>query len=299
MRIISLVPSATETIYCLGAGDELVGVTYACDKPPEATQKNIVVTPHIDTSQLSSAEIDRVVREHAGRGESLYRIDWDMIRSLKPDLIVVQGLCDVCAVVPRDLGRLAWVPRIIEVGPRSVEEILSDIIRIGEALGRKYEALELTSTIREKIEWVRERSVGLERRSVFLMEWVDPPFCSGHWVPELVEIAGGKDLGEKGVHSRRVSEIEIMAHNPEIVIAAPCGFNLEKAASDVSRIWYMGWASHVKAIADGHLYAVDAGRYFSRHGPGIAEAVEILAEIIHPSTFSGLAPAGSYRRLEK
>jgi len=298
MRIISLVPSATETIYKIGGGDDLVGVTYACNQPPEALSKDIVVTPRLDTSQLPEDVIDRLVREYAARGESLYRIDWDLIRSLKPDLIVVQGLCDVCAVAPRDLGGgLAGTARILEVGPGSVDEILSDIIRLGEAIGRVSEASELVAAIRERIGRIRERTAFLESRSVFLMEWVNPPFCSGHWVPELVAIAGGRDLGEKGRHSRRVTSAEIISHNPDIVIAAPCGFSLERASMDALNLWDMDWVSSINALVDGRLYAVDAGRYFSRHGPSIAEATEILAEIIHPSLFRGLAPDGSYRRI--
>ncbi|GBC70199.1 Vitamin B12-binding protein [archaeon HR01] len=290
MRVVSLVPSATEIIYMLGAGDEVVGVTYACDTPPEARMKDVVVKPIYEMDGLSEAEIDRVVSGAYARGESLYRVDMERIRSLRPDLIVAQSVCDVCAANTRDFSEDFWkIARVIQVGPRGVEEILADILTLGEGLGRYREATELVDSIRQRIHRVAEKSKPLGRRRVFFMEWLDPPFCSGHWVPELVELAGGLDLGLKGAHSRRVSEREIAEHRPEIIIAGPCGFNLEKAYSDARVLRKLWWA------AEAMVYAVDAGRYFSRHGPGIAEAVEILAEIIHPETFRGIAPEKTYR----
>ncbi|MEM1944239.1 MAG: cobalamin-binding protein [Nitrososphaerota archaeon] len=293
MRVISLVPSATETLYLLGAGDDVVGVTYACDQPPEARMKKVVVTPAFDTSDMPEEVIDSLVREYSRMGKSLYKILWEDLKDLKPDLIIVQGVCDVCAVTPKSLdGELYKVAKVLEVSPRSVSEILADILAIGEAVGRRQEALELVEGIRVRIDRITELSVGLGRRRVFFMEWLDPPFCSGHWIPELVEIAGGHDLGAKGLHSRRVTEPEILAHNPEIIIAAPCGFNLQRARDDAYKLLSS------KYTGRSHVYAVDAGRYFSRHGPGIADAAEILAEIIHPLVYKGYAPEGSYAGIE-
>ncbi|MEM2238116.1 MAG: cobalamin-binding protein [Candidatus Caldarchaeum sp.] len=298
MRVVSLVPSATETLYRLGAGDEVVGVTYACDLPSESESKEIVVTPVFDTSNMPEDMIDMLVREYSRRGQSLYNVRWEAIKALKPDIIIVQGVCDVCAVTPKDFhADMRKLAKVIEVSPRSVKEILADIIAIGKSVGREREALELVNHMEDRLAHMLERSIMLDKVKVFLLEWIEPPFCSGHWVPELVEIAGGQDYGTKGVHSRRITYDDIHAYNPEIIIAAPCGFSLTRAQADMSKALKKGQLSSTQAVARGSVYAVEAGRYFSRHGPSIVEAAEILAEIIHPETFKNIAPHGSYSRV--
>ncbi len=297
MRVVSLVPSATDTLVALGAVDDLVGVTYACRLPPDTQPKPVVVKPVIDTSGMSDAEIDEAVSKAKAEGKTLYIIDYDAIKRLRPDLVIAQGLCDVCAVTPNAVNSyLRDVTRVVEVSPRTVSEILGDILFLGRLVGRAAEAEGLVSEIMGKLEKVRSRLEGAEQIRVAFLEWVDPPYCSGHWVPELVEIAGGRDLGVKGMPSHRISYKELIQHRPVKLIAGPCGYNLEKSYACLKNILRNPQVGALPAVAEGEIYAVDANRFFSGHGPSIAEAVLILAEIINPDTFNSIAPESSYKK---
>jgi iron complex transport system substrate-binding protein len=297
VRVISLVPSATETLVALGAVDELVGVTYACRLPPDIQPKPIVVKPVIDTSGMSDAEIDEAVSKAKAEGKPLYTIDYDAVKRLRPDLIVAQGLCDVCAVTPNSVNPyLRDVARVVELSPRTVSEILGDILFLGRLVGRAAEAERLVSEIVEKLEKVRSRLEGAEPVRVAFLEWVDPPYCSGHWVPELVEIAGGRDLGVKGMPSHRIGYTELIQHRPVKLIAGPCGYGLEKSYACLKSFLRNPQVGALPAVAEGDVFAVDANRFFSGHGPSIAEAVLILAVIINPDMFNNIAPEGSYKK---
>lgn len=297
MRVVSLVPSATDTLVALGAVDELVGVTYACRLPPDTQPKPIVVKPVIDTSGMSDAEIDEAVSKAKAEGKPLYTIDYDAIKRLRPDLVITQGLCDVCAVTPNTVNpSLRDVTKVVEVSPRTVSDILGDILFLGRLVGRAAEADRLVSEIMEKLEKVMSRLDGVEPIHVAFLEWVDPPYCSGHWVPELVEIAGGRDLGIKGMPSHRISYTELIWHRPVKLIAGPCGYGLEKSYACLKSFLQNPQVGALPAVAEGEVYAVDANRFFSGHGPSIAEAVFILAEIINPDIFSDIAPVGSYKK---
>jgi iron complex transport system substrate-binding protein len=299
---VSLVPSATEILFALGAGDEVVGVTYACDWPPEARRRRVVVWPRFRTEGLRPEEVDAIVREAYRQGKSLYMLDVQALSELRPDLIVAQGLCEVCAAAPGSvedaLRRLSHPPKLLTLHPHSLDDVLRDIETLGEAVGRMAEARILTDEMRSRIKDVRDRARDLPRRRTFFMEWVFPPFSSGHWVPEMIGIAGGLDLGSSSHPSRRVSPDEVLGHQPEIVIVGPCGYRLDRAAEEAKMLVEEGWIRETPAFYGGRIYAVDASRYFSRHGVGIAHGVEILAEIIHPEAFRGVAPSNTYRRVE-
>ncbi|MEM0442539.1 MAG: ABC transporter substrate-binding protein [Candidatus Caldarchaeum sp.] len=296
MRVVSLVPSATDILVALGAGDEVAAVTYACS----LSSKPVVVKPLVRTDGLSPEQVDRTVSEANASGRPLYSLDLEKIESLNPDLIIAQGVCDVCAASMKKFGEsLRKVAPVVELNPSCVDEILQDILLIGRMLKREAEALEVVENISEKISNVKEDVEGLERVRVAFLEWLFPPFSAGHWVPELVEIAGGLDIGVKGLHSRRLNPDEIMAHRPERLVAGPCGYSLDRSYGELVKLVEQPWAAGLKAVGDKNLYAVDADKYFSRHGPSIGDAVLILAEIIHPEIFRGTAPENSFKKIEE
>ncbi|MCS6769202.1 MAG: ABC transporter substrate-binding protein [Candidatus Caldarchaeum sp.] len=293
MRVVSLVPSATDILQALGASDEVVATTYACS----LNGKPVVVTPLLKTDGLPSVEVDRLVSLAKSSDKPLYYLDVETIRRLSPDLIVAQGVCEVCAVSTRTSEeKLRQIAPVVELNPSAVNDILNDIIFLGKLLKREHEAHEIVAGISETLNWIRRSTESLPKPRVAFMEWLFPPFCSGHWVPELVEIAGGVDLGVKGVHSRRVEPSEIMEHGPEILIAGPCGYGLDRSYEELRQFLQQPWTACLKAVQQKNLYAVDADRYFSRHGPQIAQAALVLAEIIHPEKFSGKAPEKSFKK---
>ncbi|GBC72062.1 Vitamin B12-binding protein [Candidatus Calditenuaceae archaeon HR02] len=300
MRIVSLVPSATEILFSLGAGDEVVGVTYACDYPPEARTRPIVVSPRVNTHGLQSREIDRIISELYARGETPYMINRRLLSELRPDVVVAQGLCEVCAVTPGSIEEAikgVWpIPKIIALHPHSIEDVFTDILRVGEAVGRIEEARKLVAQLREEVRRIAEKTTGLERKRTFFMEWVDPPYCSGHWVPEMVEIAGGFDLGVKGKPSRRVTPEEVLKFSPEVIICGPCGYSLQESYRDATLLMGEDWVRETPAFIDGEVYAVNSSIYFSRHTPSTIKGISILAEIIHPAKFRGAAPPNTYVR---
>ena len=299
VRIVSLVPSATETLYALGLEDEVVGITYACPDP-EPGRRSIVVRSRIDPEAMTQQEIDEAVRAASEKGESLYEVDVREIERLRPDLIVVQRLCNVCAVTPDALGeRLRSIARVVEVGPERLGDVLREYLMLGEVTGRRREARELVELVELRIGNVRELVRGLRRRRALVMEWCDPPFCSGHWVPDMVEAAGGVDFGSPGRPSRRVRIEEILAYGPEVIVFAPCGFGLERSYRDALEVLSSPWIRSTAAYRSGLMYAVDAKRRFSGHGPSFVEGVEALAEMIHPEEVRDLAPEGVYRALPR
>ncbi|MEM0454338.1 MAG: ABC transporter substrate-binding protein [Nitrososphaerota archaeon] len=299
MRIVSLVPSATETLYALGLEDEVVGITYACPDP-EPGRRAVVVRSKIDPDSMTEAEIDAAVRSFSERGENPYEVDLRLIEQLKPDLIVVQRLCNVCAVTPDALGdRLHAIARVVEVGPERLEDVLKEYLRLGEVTGRLREARELVERVELRLQNVRELVSGLRRRRTLFLEWVDPPFCSGHWVPDMIEVAGGVDFGDPGRPSKRIRGEDAAASGPEVIVVGPCGFRLERSYRDALQLLESGWVRSTPAFSTGTIYAVDAKARFSGHGPSIVEGVEALAEMIHPEAVRDLAPEGSYRRLPR
>ena len=285
MRICSLLPSGTEILYSLGLGDQVVAVTHECDYPPETAAKPKITEDLIEQGRMTSVEIDHHVSSNIGRHGTIYRLKQDLLETLEPDLIVTQELCEVCAVSYKEVQHAARVlegrTRIVSLEPTTLNEMLETILLVGELTGRKDAALEKVQELNARLQRVRERVRDRERPRVYAMEWLDPPFSAGHWVPEMVEIAGGHEvLGKAGLKSERITPERILEAQPEIIVLMPCGFSLERTVEEYRRTRFLpGWS--------GQLYAVDGSSYFNRSGPRLIDGVEILSGIFHPSLLDG------------
>ena len=303
MRICSLLPSATEIVYALGLGDQLYGVSHECDYPPEAAAKPTLIRSVFDQSTLSSLEIDHAVMERLRGGEGVYTIDQDLLRQAEPDLILTQELCDVCAVpyseVKRAVDQLVSRPRLLPLSPSLLGDVLQDISRVGEATGKQEQAESLVRRLRERIDRVTARtSTAAERPATFCLEWADPLYVAGHWIPEMVEMAGGIDgLGGKGKPSVPIEWERVVIYAPEVVILMPCGFDVERAVREMPLLTRLpGWLD-LPAVQRGQVYAVNATAYFSRSGPRLVDGLELLAKILHPELFPGAIPGEAARPL--
>jgi len=291
MRICSVLPSATEIVYALGAGEMLTGVSHECDYPPEAQRKPVVSRARFDHTALDSAAINALVSQALRNGESLYTIDRQALSQANPDLILTQELCDVCAVTGTELSRavreLPLTPEVVTLTPRGLHGIFENIRAVGEAIGLRERAARLVSELAARVDRVAAATRGVHRRPrVFCLEWLDPPYASGHWVPELVELAGGVDvLGRKGEDSTRIRWEAIVESAPEALVVMPCGFDVARAMSEVRRLEQRpGWWS-LPAVREDRVYVTHASAYFSRPGPRVVDGLEILAHIVHPELF--------------
>jgi iron complex transport system substrate-binding protein len=281
MRIVSLVPHATELLFELGLGVDVVGVTHECDFPADA-QEIQPVTRDVLPAGLSSAEIDAAVRERTERGESIYELDEESVRELEPDLIVTQALCHVCAVSVDEVQALATSlprpPRVISLDPKTYGETLGDVRTIAQATDSRDAALDLIARTARRADVVRLAVRGAPRPRVAALEWLDPVFVGGHWVPQLIEMAGGEDvLGFAGEPSRQATWEEVAAAQPEVVIVMPCGFDAERALTESDE-----HAGKLRALGADQAYAVNASAYFSRPGPRLIDGIELMAHILHP-----------------
>ena len=281
MRIASLVPSATEMLFALGLGRSVVGVTHECDFPPGANE-----LPHLTRSTipegLQAAEIDREVRERTERGESIYTLDESLLHDLQPDLIVTQQVCEVCAVSFDDVRavaeRIDSQPRVMSQDPATLGEVLADVRRLGEAAEVVDAADELLEEAAERLDAVQDAVETADPLRVAALEWLDPVFAGGHWVPQMIELAGGEDvLGFPGEKSRTVEWPELVAARPEVVVSMPCGYYAEQAAAET-----VDHAGRLAALGAERVVAVDAAAYFSRPGPRLVDGVELLGHLLHP-----------------
>ena len=296
MRIASLLPGATEIAGLVGAAGELVGVTHECDHPPGVERLPKLTTSRIDPSSMTSAEIDAAVTELGSAGgtltdeESIYGLRTDLLAELEPDLVLTQGVCDVCAVslsvVERGIAGLDHAPELISLNPSSLSDVLDDIVTVGEAVGRGEKARREAESLRHRLARVEERVAGLPRPRVGCLEWLDPLFSGGHWVPEMVRAAGGEDaLAAPGEPSARITWERFVEAAPEVVVLMPCGFDARRALSEARVLPEMeGWAG-LPAVRGGRVWAVDANSYFSRPAPRLVDGVETLARILHPEAF--------------
>ncbi len=286
MRICSLLPGATEIAYLLGLGDQIVGVTHECDYPHEAKQKPVVVRSVIDSSQLSCPEIDRRVGELLQAGRGLYSIDEAAFLASGPDVILTQGLCDVCALdyddVVKAAQRLPRMPAILSLNPHSLSDVLEDISRVGAATGRETAADDLVQDLRRRIDEVGIREPEYRPRVVCL-EWFEPLYVAGHWVPELVTLAGGFDpLGRKGEPSFKIEWQSVLDAKPDVILLMPCGFDVRRAVKESTPLRNLNGWNDLPAVKTGNVYALNGSAYFSRPGPRLVNGLEILARIIRP-----------------
>lgn len=296
MRICSFLPSTTEILYGLGLGDSVTGVTHECDYPPEARGKKHVILSFIEPGKLSSREIDEIISRNVAEGKSTYLIDRDALREADPDLILTQELCQVCAVSGNEVQDAVKVlgkkPEIIALEPRTIGEILETIIVIGEATGTAERAREITQRLAQRIEKVKY-NIGdvMDRPRVFCLEWLDPPYAAGHWVPEMVEVAGGRmGLGKAGEPSFKVSWKEIAEFAPQMLFIMPCGYDIEKTLGEIDTAMKNDEWFSLPATSKGHIYVFDANSYFSRPGPRVVDGLEILAKTIHPEAMRSYEP---------
>ncbi len=303
LRICSLLPSATEIVYALGLGDQLCAVSHECDYPPEAATKPAVIRSVFDPSTLTSRQIDQAVMDHLRQGTGVYAIDLDRLRRANPDLILTQELCDVCAVpyleVQRAVEQLGSGPRLLSLSPALLGDVLQDIRRIGEAAGREKEAEWVVEQLQSRIDRVAAMAARVAKRpATVCLEWADPLYIAGHWIPEMVELAGGSDgLGMKGVPSTRIEWDWVVAYAPEVIVLMPCGFDVERALSELPLLTRLpGW-SDLPAVREGRVYAVNATAYFSRSGPRLVDGLELLARLLHPTLFPDPIQAEAARQV--
>lgn len=303
MRIASLLPSATEILYALGLGDSVVGITHECDFPPEAAKKPPLIRPRVDPS-AAPAELDRQVRELMSRGESIYAVDDALLRSLAPDLIITQDLCHVCAASPDDLGtalaRMQNPPDVLSLHPQTLAGVWDDIREIGKATRRVAEADQVATELARRVAQIEALVANAASRPhVACLEWLDPIYVGGHWVPEMVVCAGGTDLfGKPGTSSFRVTPQQVIDAQPEIILVMQCGYGVERNREEYRRTKFPpGW-NELPAVRSKRVFAVDANSYFSRSGPRLADGVAILAHLFHPELTIPGAPPRAFSLIE-
>ncbi len=288
----------------LGLGNQLVGITHECDYPPEVEGKPVVVRNILPIEKMSQPEIDAAVTQRIRDGLSLYQVDEKLLQELAPDIILTQDLCQVCAPsgneVTQALSLLPKKPQILWLTAKSLDEIFDNLRELGQATGRLREAEELIAAGRERLEKIASVTRNLSQRPrVFCMEWLDPVYCSGHWVPEMVGIAGGKDaLARKGADSVRIPWNDVLEWAPEVLIITPCGFNLDRVIEQTPQLFnYPEWAE-LPAVRANRVYAVDANSYFARPGPRVVDGTELMAHLIHPELFSWEGSPAAFRPVE-
>lgn len=289
VRIVSLVPSATEMLFALGLGGDVVAVTHECDFPPVARE-----LPHVTATVLPEGldpgQIDAAVKEIVGAGQALYSLDEEKLAALAPDLIVTQAVCEVCAVSYEDVvavaARLPGRPRVLQQDPSTLAEVLADVTRLGEAAGIESRAARVCGELEARLEAVRAAVADAARPRVIALEWLDPPFLGGHWVPEMIEVAGGVDVaGRAGAKSPQVEWNQLAGLAPDLVVVMPCGWYLEDSHAQA-----LAHREQIEALGAERVFAVDAASSYSRPGPRLVDGTELLAHLLHPDRVG--APAG-------
>ena len=301
MRICSFLPSATEIVYLLGLGESLFGVSHECDFPDAARSKPVVVRSRVDMSEMSSAEIDAAVTDMMMRGENIYAVDEDALAAARPDLVITQQLCEVCAVSFEDVqdaaARLDSPPEILSLDPHSVDDVIEDVLRVGRVAGAESAAHVAAFNMRSRLDGVKRALAGVsEKPRVACVEWMSPVMVAGHWVPEMVELAGGTDaLAEPGAPSARVEFERVAEAEPDAVILMPCGMDAAQARAEFDALPDRERWESLDAFKNGRAWAVDSGALFSRSGPRLVDGVELMASLLHPDEFNAEAQRGAER----
>ena len=301
LRIASLLASATEIVCALGLGDRLVGISHECDYPADVLDKPRLSQPRFEPKGLSSAEIDAAVHRAMEQHGSVYVVDADRLMAARPDLILTQAVCEVCAVptpaAQEAVASLAHAPRILSLDAHNLAGVFRSVLEIGTATGARERARQYVEVLQQRISAVRARVAARPRPRVLALEWLDPPYSPGHWVPEMVELAGGAMVvGNAGQVSRAVSWTDLERTNPDVLVVMPCGFGLDAARADASRHRERLCAVAARAIAFGRAYVVDGSSYFNRSGPRVVDGIEILAALLHPDVFPYVSLTGRAER---
>ena len=295
MRICSFLPSGTEIVFALGLGDSLFAVSHECDYPKAALDKPKIVRSKFDANALSSQEIDRIVTEMYQRGERIYEVDEDVLHDAAPDLVITQELCDVCAVSYEDVrhaaSRLPYPPNVISLDPASLPDMLDDIRMVGDLCGVPDAAAAFVAELRGRMDAVQSRaSAADDTPRVACIEWLDPPIVAGHWIPQMVELAGGVDaLAKPGAPSRRITMDELAESQPDVLALMPCGMDAARAREEFERLGNPDEWRRLPAVANGRAYFVDSGSYFSRSGPRLVDGLEQIAEMLRPGEYPSAA----------
>jgi iron complex transport system substrate-binding protein len=302
MRIVSFLPSATETLYELGAGNQLVGVTHECKYPAQARKKPRVIRATFDPAQMTGRDIDNKIVELMRSRRDIYILDENSLKRLSPDLIVAQGLCEVCSPFTKEINRAVSIldghADVLVLDPHDLEDILASVMDVAEKIGKVREGRKLVASLQKRIDRVRSMKVK-HKPKVLCIEWIDPLFTAGHWVPQMVEYAGGMNgLSSTGEPSRRMDLDEVVQLDPNRIVLMPCGFDIEQTTKELSALAANEKWNSLQAVKKGNVYAVDANAYFSKPGPRAIVGLEIIAKIIHPETSQHFGvPKGSYKKI--
>jgi iron complex transport system substrate-binding protein len=289
MRIVSLLASSTEIVCALGLGDRLVGRSHECDFPEWVGRLPVCTSPKFAVTG-SSADIDQRVKETLQSDTSIYAVDAAVLDDLRPDVIVTQAQCEVCAVSLRDVeaavGRMRTRPKVVSLNPNSLADVWKDILAVAAACGVADRGEELIADLHRRMDAVAEQAAGLPRPTVACIEWIDPLMAAGNWVPELVELAGGVNLfGEAGKHSPWMTWDDLVRRDPDVIVVMPCGFDLDRTRAELPALTGRPEWAELKAVRTGRVWAADGNAYFNRPGPRLVEALEMLAAALHPSAF--------------
>lgn len=303
-RIVSFLPSATEILYDLGVGDQIVGVTHECNFPDDAKTKPRVIRSSFDHTKMNSKEIDTKIIELVKTGGDIYVIDEAKLTKSDPDIIIAQGLCEVCSPYTREINKavslLNNTPEIIILEPHNIGEILTNIAEIGKRLEKTKEAASLIASLQRRIDYVKNTAKRSQPK-VLCIEWLDPLFTAGHWIPEMVQMAGGiNGISLPNESSRRMKIEDALDFDPDIIVLMPCGFGLPRIKAEYKKLASNTKWKNMKAVKNDKVHAVDANSYFSKPSPRTITGLEILAKIIHPDTFYELkVPQNSYEKLNQ
>lgn len=301
-RIVSFLPSATELVFELGAGEKLVGVTHECLYPQQAKTKPRIINSVFDPEKMTSKQIDDMVSELARDGRDIFTVDEGNLRAADPDLIIAQGTCAVCSAYTNEVNKALKIleqrPQVVVIDPHTIEDILDSVLTIARKIGKDSEGEKLVESLKKRVDAIKISHAS--RPKVLCIEWIEPFFTSGHWIPQMIEIAGGvNSVSVTGEHSRRMTMGEVEEADPDIIVMMPCGFDAERTSSECAAVLKGSprW-ENLRAVKSGQAFAVDANSYFSKPSIRTITGIEILAKIIHPQEFAGLeVPENSFNRL--